>query len=197
MMRRILLLVGVILLLTSMTLLSVSAESGVNQQIDLTDTPLKSVTVDEISLDDKLFTIKIELNETAKQNGSSVDWTYQICTNDLVCFAPEDGDIGKSGDEWVGTVMPLDDHTYINYIVVLNWTEGGGQRYPATGFGGKVWSSCWNDGVTWGGEDCPDGKVTNNETEVAVDDFEFTPAAGLPIVLAAMTGAIGFIARRQ
>ncbi len=189
--------VSVFLLLTGMTLLSVSAEGGVNQQIDLSETPLKSVTVDEISRDKQLFTIRIELNETAKQNGTSVNWTYQICTNDLVCFAPEDGVIEKNGNEWVGTVMPLDDHTYINYIVILNWTEGAGQRYPATGFGGKVWSSCWNDGVTWGGQDCPDGNVTNNESNISVDEFEFTPAAGMPIVLAAVTGAIGFIARRQ
>ncbi len=196
-MRRCMLFVSVFLLLTGMTLLSVSAEGGVNQQIDLSETPLKSVTVDEISRDKQLFTIRIELNETAKQNGTSVNWTYQICTNDLVCFAPEDGVIEKNGNEWVGTVMPLDDHTYINYIVILNWTEGAGQRYPATGFGGKVWSSCWNDGVTWGGQDCPDGNVTNNESNISVDEFEFTPAAGMPIVLAAVTGAIGFIARRQ
>jgi hypothetical protein len=189
--------VSVFLLLTGMTLLSVSAEGGVNQQIDLSETPLKSVTVDEISRDKQLFTIRIELNETAKQNGTSVNWTYQICTNDLVCFAPEDGVIEKNGNEWVGTVMPLDDHTYINYIVILNWTEGAGQRYPATGFGGKVWSSCWNDGVTWGGQDCPDGNVTNNESNISVDEFEFTPAAGMPVVLAAVTGAIGLIARRQ
>ncbi len=196
-MRRSMLFFSVILLLTSMSLLSVSAESGVNKQIDLTGTPLKSVTVDEISRDDVLFTIKIELNETAKQNGTDVNWTYQICTNDLICFAPEDGDIEKNGDEWVGSVMPLDDHTYINYIVILNWTNGGGQRYPATGFGGKVWSSCWNDGVTWGGADCPDGNGTKNESEIPVEGFEFTPAAGVPVILAAATGAIGLIARRR
>jgi hypothetical protein len=51
--------------------------------------------------------------------------------------------------------------------------------------------------VTWGGQDCPDGNVTNNESNISVDEFEFTPAAGMPIVLAAVTGAIGFIARRQ
>ncbi len=172
----------------------VAAESGVNKTLDYADTPITSISVNEVSRDDEPFTLSVGLNETARGNGTAVNWTYQICTNDLICLQPEEGEMNESSTAgvWVGQVMPPDEHTYVNYVVYLYWPDGGELRLPATGLGGKVWSSCWFDGEQWGGGECPDqaageAAITDDRT----DEIGFSPAIGaLSVPLIAALAAI-------
>ena len=66
-------------------------------------------------------------------------------------------DMVESEGKWSGTVSPIDDHSYVNYDIILQYTDGQAETFPESGFGsgGKVWSDCWVSGADSGGDECP------------------------------------------
>jgi len=153
------------------TLPNVKAEGeyGINQYIDLENTPISNILHEEVSVDNLEFDISIELVEGAISNGTNVEVWTQICINSGVCFDPVwhcenvegkcTSKLEKSDDNstWTVTVVPDETHTYVNYKVKLQYPTNTENETSSEMFSsGKVWSNCWVYGDSSGG-DCAEG----------------------------------------
>ncbi len=161
-------------------------QGGTNKVLSLENTPVISVSIDATSYDGQPLRINVELNDTAAANGTSVSWTTQTCTNDLVCTLPLDHELVSidEGRNWSGEMMPPEDHSYVNYRIMLVHADGSEQTLPEEGFGGKVWSDCWytiEEG--WGGLGCSDDQPVGSGTNA---EDRMVPAAGTLLTAAAV-----------
>jgi len=144
-------------------------EYGENQYIDLENTPISSISHDQVSTDGVEFGISIELVEEAISNGTSVEVWTQICINSGTCFDPVwhceniggnahpkcTSQLEKSNDNstWTVTVVPDETHTYVNYKVNLQYPLNSNNETSNEMFSsGKVWSNCWVYGDSSGGK---------------------------------------------
>ena len=184
MMRR--LLVVCVVLSLSVPFAMAADDPGVNRTIDTEGTPIHSIVVPDVSTDGVDFVINVTLTSEAAGNGTTVEWTVQQCINSGVCNPPEK--LGMSGSEanWTGTITPVDTHSYINYDIVLTYSNGDDEKIPEGGFseGGKVWSDCWVSGEDSGGNNCPDTIVLPEE-ELPAPALFATIAVGLTAALIA------------
>ncbi len=159
-----------------------AAESGVNESVDTGGTAIVSVETADVASSSEAFDITVILDDEAASNGTSVQWITQICINTGVCYPPETSDLisDSDGKNWMGSVLMLDDSSYVNWRIELVWPDDGIQRVPDTGFGWKVWSDCWWDNGTWGGSttDC-------QEEDGGLPGFA-APAAVAAIAMAAL-----------
>ena len=139
--------------------------AGINSTIDIEGTPIDSIGVPNVSTDGVGFTINLDLSSEATENGTTVEWTVQQCLNSGVCNPPERILMNESGEIWSSTITPVETHSYINYDIVLTYTDGEDEKFPEGGFaeGGKVWSDCWVSGEDSGGNNCPDIAVLGPE----------------------------------
>ncbi|MDP6906119.1 MAG: hypothetical protein QF440_01725 [Candidatus Thalassarchaeaceae archaeon] len=132
-----------------------AGNSGVNQTIDVSNTPISSISSPNSSSDGESVTVEVTLHA---ENGTTVQWTVQMCLNTGVCNPPEvlNMENSSSDSHWIGTITPVDDHSYVNYDIILNYADGESEKFPENGFtnGGKIWSDCWTDGDETGGEKC-------------------------------------------
>jgi len=151
-----------VLLLACSLILPVAAaasEPGANKTIDITDTPIDAIDAPSVSSDGVDFVVHVVLGEEARENGTSVAWTVQMCLNSGVCNPPSKTDMNANDDgSWTGVVTPVDEHSYVNYDVVLSYPDSDeSEKFPAQGFskGGKVWSDCWESDGESGGDNCP------------------------------------------
>ena len=135
-----------------------AANAGDNRTINVDGTPMDSIDAPSVSVDDVNFVVQVTLNAEASSNGTTVQWTTQMCLNSGVCNQPEVLNMTGEDSNWTGTVTPVNDHSYVNYDIVLNYNDGNSEKFPEGGFtqGGKVWSDCWVSGDESGGENCPD-----------------------------------------
>lgn len=159
-----------------------AGEAGENRAIDVAGTPIDAIVSPEVSIDGEDFTIEVTLGTDATGNGTTVHWTVQMCSNDGTCDPPISMmEMTDSDGKWSGMVIPIDDHSYVNYEITLNYTDGDDETFPESGFvnGGKVWSDCWVSGPESGGDGCGD------------DDSGFL---GLPAPALIVTALIGFSA---
>ena len=136
-----------------------AADPGVNVAIDLNGTPISSITTPQVSSDGVDFTIEVVLTEEAVGNGTVVFWEVQQCINSGVCYPPEMLEMTENDGVWSYTIQPVTTHTYINYEINLDYSDGSSEVFPEGGFisGGKIWSDCWVSGTESGG-DCDDGE---------------------------------------
>ena len=155
-MRRI---VALLLVMTITISFSAMAESGINEEPNLSGTDLESVFFpNEASAGDE-FGISVKLNEDPASNVTSANWITQICINSGVCYPPETYSLTDTGNGfWDGSIVPEEDLSYINWRIELHYENGNESSVPAEGFGWRVWSDCWYDNGTWGGPstDCQD-----------------------------------------
>ena len=139
----------------------VAAESGKNEQIDVENTPISSISHNDVSVDGVDFKITLNLDNEAAVNGTGVEIWTQICINSGICYDPVwhceevDGErcknqLTKSEDNvtWEVTVIPDETHTYVNYKVKLVYPDDSNELFSS----GKVWSDCWVYGEESGGE---------------------------------------------
>ena len=139
--------------------------AGVNHTIEVEGTPIDSIGIPGISTDGVDFTINLDLSSEATENGTTVEWTVQQCINSGVCNPPEKIPMNGSGENWTSTITPVETHSYINYDIVLTYSNGEDEKFPEAGFaeGGKVWSDCWVSAKDSGGNNCPDIAVLGPE----------------------------------
>lgn len=137
-------------------------DSGVNHTIEVDGTPIDSIQTPEVSTDGVEFTISLVLSSEAAGNGTTVEWTVQQCINSGVCNPPEKITMNGSEENWSSTITPVETHSYINYDIVLTYSNGEDEKFPEGGFaeGGKVWSDCWVSGEESGGEGCSVDSIT-------------------------------------
>ena len=124
-------------------------------------------------------------------NVTSVQWITQICINTGVCYPPETNEmVSVDNDTYTATVDIDDTAAYINWKFVLHSEDGSESTVPETGFGWKVWSDCWYDNGTWGG----DSSVGIGLCEP--EDLDGLPGFAAPIAAAAIAMA-ALMARRD
>ena len=140
-------------------------DAGINHTIEVEGTPIDSIVTPEVSTDGVEFTINLVLSSEAAGNGTIVEWTVQQCINSGVCNPPEKIAMNGSGENWTSTITPVETHSYINYDIILTYSDGEDEKFPEGGFaeGGKVWSDCWVSGEDNGGNNCPDIAVLGPE----------------------------------
>ena len=166
-----------------------AAEGGVNEAAETGGTAVASVETADVALRGEDFGITVTLDDEAASNGTTVGWTTQICINSGVCYPPETSGLTDSqldGRTWEGSVLLDDTGAYVNWRIELNWTDGSTQTVPEVGFGWKVWSDCWWDNGTWGGQ----------STDCQEEDGDGLPGFAAPAAVAAIAMA-ALMARRD
>ena len=142
-----------------LSMASVWAEGGANESAALDGTSLVSVVTADAAAANEDFAIIVELEADASSNGTEVGWTTQVCINSGVCYPPETVVLSPDSDGrlWTGSITVDDEASYVNWRIELYWPEGNNSSVPDTGFGWKVWSTCWYDvgSEQWGGSDAP------------------------------------------
>jgi hypothetical protein len=148
---------GLALALCALLLVPVvmASEGGVNKDLDIEGTQISAINTPSVSSDGEEFDITVTLDQ--ENNVTGVSWTWQVCLNSGVCLAPVPEDMATvEGTTWVTTMTPVEDHSYVNYRITLEYADGNSSIYPEAGWGGKVWSDCWVAGEASGG-DCDNG----------------------------------------
>ena len=143
----------ILVLLLLMPTLTAVAEGGVNEASSLEGTDIATLQIDtQEARANVAFNISLNLSEEADQNGTTVEWITQICINSGVCYPPNTQSLERDeSGAWIGEIIPDDSVTYINWRFVLHYEDQSEVSIPETGWGWKVWSSCWYDNGTWGG----------------------------------------------
>ena len=133
-----------------------ASEGGVNQDLDIEGTSISAISTPSESSDGVEFDITVTLDQDTANNGTKVSWTWQVCLNSGVCLppVPENMTSSDGGTTWVTSMTPIEDHSYVNYRISLEYADGNSSVYPEAGWGGKVWSDCWVAGEESGGTDC-------------------------------------------
>ena len=156
-----------------------TAEGGVNEESYLEGTDIDSISHDSISREGVPFEISLQLSEEGDQNVTMVDWVTQICINSGVCYPPATQSLSRTDSgSWLGTVTPDESVTYLNWRFVLHYEDESKVIVPEAGWGWKIWSDCWYDNGTWGGE----------STDCQEDD-ESLPWISAPLAVASMAMA--------
>ena len=149
----------VVLSVLVLAMTSVWAEGGTNESPALDGTSLVSVVTADAAVANEDFAITVELDAAAASNGTEVGWTTQVCINSGVCYPPETSVLFPDSDSrlWTGSIAVDEEASYVNWRIELYWPEGNDSSVPETGFGWKVWSTCWYDADSgeWGGSDAP------------------------------------------
>ena len=142
-----------------------------------------------------LVAIVVEIDAGAASNGTQVSWTTQICINSGVCYAPETTSLSPDSDSrlWNGSIIMDEESSYVNWRIELEWPDGNASSVPETGFGWKVWSTCWYDidSEQWGGDGCADEPFGGDP-----EDERWLPGFGVALTAASLAMA-AFMARRD
>ena len=186
-----------------MSLAVVSAEQGgVNEEADLQGTIILDLdyptSVNATDEDGGVMRLIAELEPD--QNLTSISWVTQICVNSGVCYPPVYNMMVQDNSTWSGEVPVDHDASYLNWRFDLQFEDRDeAQRVPETGFGWKVWSTCWFDGDQWGGIDYDMSSQTCSSvgsTDADLNDSESSfslPFTGALFTLICMAmGAVWF-----
>lgn len=186
---------GLALLICSLLVIPLvsASEGGVNKEMDLTDTPIASISTPPVISSGAEFEIAVTLEQAAVDNGTTVSWDWQVCLNSGVCLAPVPVNMtsGDDGFTWTTSMTPVEEQSYINYRISLHWQDGNKTSYPSSGFGGKVWSDCWVAGEDSGGDACPE---SNDDSSGFSDGL---PGFTLPLVFASLSLMALAVGRKQ
>tara|TARA_B100000586_G_scaffold268677_1_gene245753 strand:+ start:1352 stop:1897 length:546 start_codon:yes stop_codon:yes gene_type:complete len=176
------------------------AEGGTNESTALDGTSLVSVETVDTAAANQDFSITVELDADAASNGTQVGWTTQICINSGVCYAPETAALSPDSDGrlWTGSIVMDDESSYVNWRIELTWPDGNSSSVPETGFGWKVWSTCWYDvdSEQWGGDAALDDGCAGEPLGGEQEDEGWLPGFGGALAAASMAMA-AFMARRD
>ena len=136
---------------------SVSGEQGgTNEYADLSETAILSLEFPEtvnVTLEDG-GTMEMKVLVDSSWNVTSISWVTQICINSGVCHPPTYNYMTQGNDTWTGSIEVENQASYVNWRFDMTYdNESEVDRIPDMGFGWKIWSTCWFDGVDWGGVD--------------------------------------------
>ena len=176
------------------TVLAAEGENGEDVNPD-NDVPFSVLERTTPSQDGTTWELSIELDQAAKDNGTTVVITTQICLNSGVCDPPvnHEATTGVAG-VYTMELTPPEDHSYVNWRIKATYADDSTENFP-DGNWYKTWSSCYYDDGSYAGIHA-EGDGCNvpmaEETEGAL------PAFGIGLVLVAVAGAITVgILRRQ
>ena len=158
----------------------VASQGGVNEEASVEGTGVEVVLYPSEASAGENFEVTISLDEESANNATGINWITQVCINSGVCYPPETHAMTElSSSEWKGTIVPDDTVTYVNWKIEIQWGNGNATSVPETGFGWKVWSDCWYDNGTWGGD----------STECREDNAGFIPGFAIPLAMTSISMA--------
>lgn len=147
------------------------------------------------SQDGQVWTLTLALDQEAVDNGTTLAFTTQICTNDGVCDPPVNQDmvVSDDGSTFTSDLTPPNDHSYVNWRVKATYSDDSTENFPQ-GEWYKTWSTCYyNDGSFGGihadGDGCD--VPSSGESEGLL------PSVGIAMALTALSGAALVAAGRR
>ena len=160
------------------------------------DVPFTVVERTSPSQDSTPWSLSVALDQTALENGTTLEITTQICLNSGVCDPPVMQEVGVSedGSTYSMELKPPTDHSYVNWRVKATYSDESTENFP-NGDWYKTWSSCYYQEGGYGGVHA-DGDGC--DVPAAGEDEGFLPSAGMLMTLAALSGAaVVAVARRE
>lgn len=144
---------GVVLLLLLAPCVSAAGSTGgedVNP--DEREVPFSIVERTTPSQDSKQWSLVLNLDEDAHDNGTTLSVTTQICLNNGVCDPPvsQEVDLAEDGRTYSARLTPPTDHTYVNWRVEATYSNDTTENFPQ-GDWYKTWSTCYYDDGAYGG----------------------------------------------
>lgn len=153
------------------------------------EAPFTIITRESPSLDSKVWTLVVEMNQEEHDNNTVFELITQICTNDGVCDPPVKATVGVDERLHSIDVTPKADHTYINWRVEATYEDGNTTKFPQ-GSWYTTWSSCWQNDGAYGGVDANPAKDGCAESEDA-------PGFGALVAVSGVAMAAAFIRRDE
>ena len=175
------------LLLVCVFSLSVNAsQGGVNESISLDGTGINMIDYDGImrTNNDTDFSVILQMEDSS--NISNIIWVTQVCINTGVCYPPHENQMDRGDDNSFGSsIVTETGYSYINWKFIIEMEDESESHVPDIGFGWKVWSDCWYDNGTWGGD----------SVQCQPDDSSFIPGFAAPLAIASISLATLMIRR--
>ncbi len=168
-----------LVLLVSVASAAIASQGGVNEEASVEGTGVEVVFHPSVASAGEIFEVTVGLNEESANNVTAVNWVTQVCINSGICYPPETHSMISENDVWKGSIVPEDTVTYVNWKIEIQWEDGNTTSVPETGFGWKIWSDCWYDNGTWGGE----------MVECQKDDAGFIPGFVAPMAMTTISMA--------
>lgn len=129
------------------------------------EVPFSVLHRDSPSVSGKTWSLSLEMNEEEHNNGSTMQITTQICTNDGVCDPPVLQEAEVEDAVYSISLTPPADHSYVNWRVKVKTSDGESTNYPQ-GDWFKTWSDCYYTDGSWGGPNSEeDGCKAQAESE--------------------------------
>ncbi len=188
-----------VVLVTIHSLAVTAGDSGVNEFTPINGTEISSISHEGFVSNSEPFSISLTINGSS--NVTSVLLITQACINSGVCYSPQthemDNEPGSIENDDSGDSLFMknnievsnqfenpDDHvSYLNWKFVLISEDGYETHVPESGFGWKIWSNCWYDNSTWG------GNSSHCQDEGAAEDAPTLPYIAAPLALASVAMA--------
>ena len=176
-----------LLLVCAISLPVSASQGGVNESISLDGTGIKTLDYDEVmrtNYESADFGVTLQMEDGS--NISNIMWVTQVCINTGVCYPPEESQMDRGDDGSFDSHLDTEPgYSYINWKFIIEMEDGSESQVPDVGFGWKVWSDCWYDNGSWGGE----------STECQENDSSFIPGFTTTLAIASMSMAILMIRR--
>lgn len=172
--------------------LAAGAEGGedVNPEGDLPFSVLERTTP---SQDGMSWSLSVELSEAAKENGTALALTTQICLNSGVCDPPVNHDVTAENGVYTMSLKPPEDHSYVNWRVKATYDADTTENFPDADWY-KTWSTCYYQEGGYGGVHA-DGDGC--DVPAAGETDESLPSLGLVITVGALGVAAAAVVVRR
>jgi len=194
-MKRSLAVLTMMVVITAMVQSAVAAgaEGGedVNPEDDVPFTVLERTTP---SQDGMKWILSVELAQAAKENGTTLALTTQICLNSGVCDPPVTHDATGENGVYTMSLSPPEDHSYVNWRVKATYDDESTENFPNADWY-KTWSTCYYQEGGYGGEHA-DGDGC--DVPAAGDTDESLPALSALVAIGAVgVAAAAIVIRRR
>jgi hypothetical protein len=146
------------------------------------------------SQDGVSWNLSVELAESAKENGTSLELTTQICLNSGVCDPPVTHDVAEENGVYTMSLKPPEDHSYVNWRVKATYDDDSKENFPDADWY-KTWSTCYYQEGGYGGVHA-DGDGC--DVPAAGGEEEALPALGAVVAVGAVgVAAAAVVIRRR
>lgn len=194
-MKRSLALLTMMVVITAMgqSAVAAGAEGGedVNPEEDVPFSVLERTTP---SQDGVKWSLSVELAQAAKENGTTLALTTQICLNSGVCDPPVTHDATVENGVYTMSLSPPEDHSYVNWRVKATYDDDSTENFPDADWY-KTWSTCYYQEGGYGGKHA-DGDGC--DVPAAGESKESLPALSTLVAVGAVgVAAAAFVVRRR
>ena len=176
-----------LLLVCAISLPVSASQGGVNESTSLDGTGIKTLDYDGVmrtNNESADFGVILQIEDDS--NISNIRWVTQVCINTGVCYPPEESQMDRGDDGSFGSHLDTEPgYSYINWKFIIEMEDGSESQVPDVGFGWKVWSDCWYENGTWGGD----------STKCQPDDSSSIPGFETSLAIASLSLATLMIRR--